>query len=192
MPGFSISGKGSGPDTNNLEPRRLHRWTFTASSVANLDKVTVFLKSATRPKFSFTQDEVHRKQEVIYLAGKQVWDPVEIVFYDIEKNYDSSQIIFNWVDSISSLSDGSTNVVPPDNYKKTCELSMVSGNNQKNETWKLYNCWPAEINWNQLNYEDSGIATITVTLRYDRAVRETGQALAGAVGGTVPNFGGIA
>ena len=64
------------------------------------------------------------------------------------------------------------NVKLPGSYKKTGDLMMTKADGTSSELWKLHNCWPTNINWNELDYSTNDIILVTVSMRFDRATRE--------------------
>jgi hypothetical protein len=169
MPGFKICGKGDGPN-HVSEVRRKHRWLFKTFENMVTPQVLLVLKAATRPQFDLEQPEMHHNQEVIYYAGKQKWEPCKLSWYDVEQDPDVSKAIYEWLQKFINLD--TANVEVPNTYKKLAELSMVNGQGESKETWKMCGAWPASINWGDLDYSNTELQMIEVTIRYDRATRE--------------------
>jgi len=176
MPGFNINTNAGNQPNARSELRRSHRWIFTAGFLAPGEYA--YLKTAQRPKLSIEPVEMHHNQEVAYFAGKQKWEPLSLEFYDAQNNPDISQRIHDWLvggsgSVLDAFDGGSTvSVASPATYKlTTVELSMVDGAGAATESWQLLNSWPHEFNWNDLKYEESNIATVSIILRFDRAIK---------------------
>jgi hypothetical protein len=173
MPGFDIGQINNAHQKfHKAEFRRKHRWRLLdlqSGPVTNQDFLQ--LKSAQRPSFTLSEDEVHHDQEVAYFAGKQTWDPIEISFYDAAGGGagDISARMFQWVSTVSNIN--AATCAAPSDYKKTLKVQMTSAAGQPDETWILSGCWPAKSNWNELDYSTSEIQLVNITLRFDRAVR---------------------
>lgn len=173
MPGFNIGGTGGGNDGANskVESRRKHRWAFRHDRLANRE--FVYLQAAQRPHVIFEEAVMHHDQEQVYFAGKHHWDPITLTFYDIQGDPDVSQGIYQWIgggDVVADIPQATVN--NPETYKANAELEMRDGQGEPSETWTLYNAWPIDVNWNDLDYSNTEIQTIEVQLKYDRAVRE--------------------
>jgi len=171
MPGFNIGGGG---DVNNtVETRRKHRWIFsTVGQDATVGRdILLLLKTAQRPKFNLEKPELHHDQEVAYFAGKQTWDELSMEFYDAEQQPNSSEAIWNWIAGTVVAQVPAATVGLPSQYKVNSELQMTDNVGGVNEQWSLKGSWPCDSNWNDLDYTDTEIQTISVTLRFDRAVR---------------------
>jgi len=181
MPGFNVNGIGGGGVPNTMEVRRKHRWVFEVilrgegtpfSTISRL-----MLQSASRPSFKFEQPEMHHNQEVVRFAGKQDWDPITLVWYDGEQKPDISADIYYWLETVVNMT--TIQVAHPEKYKKFAQLAMVGGMalvggmgaTAVSERWELYGTWPAEINWQELDYTSTDLMTIEATMRYDRAIR---------------------
>jgi hypothetical protein len=178
MPGFSIENANQIDNKfNKAEFRRKHRWRVTAhSGFTNQQVDWLYLQKAARPTFKFEEAVVHHDQEQAYFAGKQSWEPLTLTFYDVEGGgqvSDISELIFNWlgVNGVGNFADATMNL--PEQYKLDLELEMTTANGGVSESWIMFGCWPTTANWQDLNYEDTSIQLIEVTVRYDRASRQT-------------------
>jgi hypothetical protein len=172
MPGFIVGGKGTGPN-HTVETRRRHRWIFRTLGKGSSEfasEVLLILKEASRPQFNFEEPVMHHNQEQAYFAGKQTWEAVKLVWYDGEQNPDISKEMWEWVNTVCNIPAVTVDI--PGNYKKQGKLQMLDGAGTSTETWQMYGCWPQSTNWNNLDYSDTEIQTIEVTMRYDRAERQ--------------------
>lgn len=174
MPGFNIGGFGGDFTSNLAEPRRTHRWMFTVigkGAGRQFSRAALLvLKSATRPKFKFTEAEMHHDQEQVYFAGKQSWEPIELTWYDIEQNPDISREVYTWLGGVVDLPN--VRVAHPSSYKATAQLQMTNGIGNPSELWTLYGTWPMDVDWKGLDYTQSEIQTCSVKMRFDRALRD--------------------
>lgn len=179
MPGFNINGQGQAAGatapSNLTETRRKHRWIFEQIGPNLVPTGTlVMLQNAQRPKFSLEEPVMEHNQEKVYFAGKQTWETVTLTWYDGEQNPDVSGDIYFWLENVVNID--TLVVSDPSFYKRNAKLYMLDGAGSPSETWIMYGCWPKEVNWGDLSYTETEIATIEVQMRYDRAVRRPGQA----------------
>lgn len=179
MPGFNINPFGGGygdsaqGPSNTIEVRRKHRWVFEtlgrgASGQFSQSELLV-LQSASRPSFKFEEPEMHHNQEVVRFAGKQDWDPITLVWYDVEQDPDISRGIYHWIETVVNMQ--SIAVSHPRFYKRTAALLMLDGSGQTTEQWSMMGTWPSAVNWQELDYTSTDLMTCEATMRYDRAVR---------------------
>jgi hypothetical protein len=169
MPGFNIGGSGDGP-SYVTETRRKHRWRFKTLWDFSRE-ILILLQKANRPSVSFEEPAMHHDQEQVYFAGKQTWEPISLAWYDAVQPQDVSEKMWEWVNSVCDIPNA--NVASPDDYKKKdASLEMMDNTGTADETWKLHGCWPKEINWGEINYTDTELQLVEVTMRFDRANRE--------------------
>lgn len=175
MPGFNIGGGGSNEPNNVTETRRKHRWVFRTLEPLPTDTL-VFLQKAQRPNFKYEEAIMHHDQEQAYFAGKQSWEPINLAWYDAEQSPNVSEAIFNWVTTVTTgglgQGGGAVTVAAPRDYKKEAKLEMTDGRGEPNESWTMKGCWPAQTNWQDLDYTNTEIQLVEVTMRYDRATRD--------------------
>lgn len=188
MPGFVICGQGDSGLSAKIEIRRKHRWVWQTltqgSSEAGAAQFTqaelLVLAKAQRPQVKFDAVEMHHDQERAYFAGKTEWNPIKLVWYDVEQEPNVSQSIWNWFNRVTSFTRGC--IYPPSYYKGEGVLSMTGGctsglNNgsvggaEISESWMVCNAWPQDGNWGDLDYAESALATIEVVMKFDRAMK---------------------
>ena len=164
--GFNL-GKADGPQ-NDAAIKRAHRWQFAV--LGPLDtQILAFCKTATRPSLIIKPSEWHHDQEVSYYAGKHVWEPVTIRFYDAE-NPNVGVKLFDWVKDMVVDIPGGAIAKEADEYKKEANLLMLNSEGQGGvEDWKLINAWPENVNWLELDYQSTELQLVECRVRYDRA-----------------------
>lgn len=199
MPGFNIStGAGCdnadsrlngqaiyNGSSNNIETARSHRFKleildpFGRSSEGG--SIILNLEKCTRPTPEIDEIVLHSGQDEIYRPGKNRWNPVEFTFYERLRGAPSensngaesptnsvAQNIYKWWGSTMINLQASSHK-PVANYYKRAELSMKDGYGNDVWTYYLYDCWPVKVTPNTLDYSNTDIARITVTLRYNKA-----------------------
>jgi hypothetical protein len=177
MPGFSVGGIGyqgfGGQPANTNEFRRAHRWVWRLLGKGQRQfsqPALLLLKSASRPQFKFEQPEVHHNQEVMYLAGKQSYEPVKLEWYDSEQNPDVSAEVYEWLETVVQFN--TANVNHPRNYKREAELNMIDGQAQTTEAFRFYGTWPMSVDWKELDMTNIEVLTLSAEMRFDRAIRQ--------------------
>lgn len=167
MPGFRID-EAQGV-SNVTESRRKHRWVFAVLGPTWTREGLLYLKTAMRPKFTLEEPTLHHDQEQAWYAGKQTWDPITLTWYDMENDPDISSTVYAWLNTVVTIN--AAEVATPAAYKVDANLEMTNGVGQATETWVLHGTWPKEVNWGDLSYEDTEIATCEAIVRFDRAKR---------------------
>jgi len=182
MPGFatpyrsaSQAGRNDFADARS-ETKRKHRWVFTVfwggggqGSLPSLQNSSIYLQSAQRPHSVTEEVVMHHDQEQVYFAGKYHWEPISLVFYDVQDPINSSQAIWEWLNRVIDVNNAAVSL--PREYKKQCKLDMTDGAGGSIEQWEIDNSWPIDLNWNDLDYTNTEIQTVDVSLKYDRATK---------------------
>lgn len=192
MPGFRIpyvpppgcpSPLDSTGPSHTTETARKHRYLLEVLEPLGSqdDGVLLFLEKCTRPSPEFDKIMIHSAQDEISRPGKTHWKDVELTFYEKLEGDDDDQenqcarLIYEWWSD--SMLDISTSLhKAPSDYLKNCTLQMLDGAGNSVWSYNMYDCWPMRITPSDLNYSDSNIATISITLAYARAI-ETGRSL---------------
>ena len=128
----------------------------------------------TRPSVTFDEMPIELYNSRMYLAGKHAWDPTTINVRDdasgsvakLVGEQLQKQVDFMEQSSASSGID----------YKFVTRCEILDGGNGANEpvvleTWELYGCYLANVNYNDLNYGESAPVTITMSVRFDNAIQ---------------------
>jgi hypothetical protein len=174
MPGFKINGGDANTEKSNVaEFRRKHRWRVTRGDSDPKNEDFIYLKSASRPSFKFSPAEFHHDQEKAFLAGKQEWDPIELVFYDSvgrgSDGPDITSVMYEWIKSVCNIDLAICSL--PSQYKKTLIIQSTDAFGDALETWTLYGAWPVSSNWNNLDYSANDIQEVNISIQFDRALQ---------------------
>ena len=159
-----------------LMPKLQYRFrvSFTNLGGGSLkDQTTQNVISASRPNLTHEEVVVDSYNSKMYLAGKHTWEPVTIVLRD---DMDSNVIkvlgqqLNNQVDHAdqSSAISGSA-------YKFSVKIETLDGANGSStpevfDTWDLQGAFISNIQYGDLNYADSNMVQVTLTVRYDHAL----------------------
>lgn len=128
----------------------------------------------TRPSITFDEMPIELYNSRMYLAGKHAWEATTINVRDdasgsvakLVGEQLQKQVDFMEQSSASSGID----------YKFVTRCEILDGGNGANEpvvleTWELYGCYLANVNYNDLNYGESAPVTITMSIRFDNAIQ---------------------
>lgn len=128
----------------------------------------------TRPNLNFNPITLDIYNSKMYLQGKPEWQQVTVNLRDDASGSvrllvgEQIQKQFDFVEQASAVSGI--------DYKFITQFEALDGGNGQNgptalETWQLYGCFIAEVNYNNFEYNSNDPATITLTLRYDNALQ---------------------
>lgn len=151
--------------------KRKYRWMFTLPGVAgdpNPSANVLPPSKASRPNLTFKEIEAQHISETIYFPGKPDWKPISITLYDNKNNYNP---VFEYIRNYYDPSFvGKGNFKYSSNLKiPKAKLELYSGCGNPIESWVFENVWPQQIEFGELDMSESGVVTVDLTLRYDRA-----------------------
>lgn len=182
MPGFNICGTGEGPSATREIARR-HRWSINVwtNQNANLGPILLYAQKGGRPRPEIDEVTIHHGQDEIYVPGKNRWGTVEFTFYEyLDGGGDApARLLYDWWTKgdgkgVVDIERSRLGSVGFSGFKATVEYSLEDGFGGVIYKYILMGAWPSKISPSDLDYEVSGFADITVTLRYDKAIEEKG------------------
>lgn len=192
MPGFNIKFSGScndgpsipgaidyiGPDIY-VETARVHRYAlevFTPFGTKD-SGILLYLSKCTRPTPEIDEIVIHNGQDEIYRPGKNRWQPMEFTFYEVLKESDinsppdrseTAEMMFQlWANKAIKLARSSG--FGPNDFCSDAQLDMLNGVGSSIWTYHIYRAWPIKVSPKDLNYSNSDLSEISVTMRFDKA-----------------------
>lgn len=164
---------------SDLVFKRNFRWLFSLDNIIRVPEGSTLdakpPSKAQRPNLSFKEIPLEHQSETVYMPGKSEWKPVSLTLYDTGginigrgncRLSDNS--IYKWIREFYWPEQAKYGFAAQ-GLKKTAFLTMYDGGGNWLEQWRFENAWPQDINFGELDYQDSGISTIDLALRYDRA-----------------------
>jgi len=170
------------------------RGTFDNFGISNpKTELTKQIMSFKRPQVEFTPIEIPVYNSRVYLAGRPVWQPVQVVLRD-DAGGNVSRLIgeqlqkqFDFMEQASASSGI--------DYKFTSTLEMLDGANGATEptvleTWQLYGCFLTNVDYGDMDYNVNDPVSITMSIRIDNAMQLATGTSPGGVGNPVPRTNG--
>jgi hypothetical protein len=138
-----------------------------------------------RPSVSFEETMIDVYNSKLYLAGKHTWEALTINLRD-DASGQVSRLVGEQLQKQLDFMEQASAASGID-YKFTTKCEILDGGNGTVqpivlETWELYGCFLSSVNYNDLNYGDSGPVTITMNIRFDNALQTP---IGSGVGATV-------
>ena len=187
MPGFNIATLnqgGNGPN-NVVETARSYRYVLEV--LQPLEPLLVYGYQCTRPNIEFDEVTIHNAQDEIVRPGKHHWKPVEFKFYEILQGNtnQTAKLMYDWWAS-TMLDINTGRFSRAATYMKPVSLNMLDGDGKIIWNYELFDCWPQKVTPSDLNFRETDIANITVTLRYSKA-RESSNSTTSKLATLPPN-----
>lgn len=128
----------------------------------------------TRPNLSFTEIPVEIYNSRFYLAGKPTWESVTVNVRD-DASGEVAKLVGEQIQKQFDFSEQASASAGID-YKFQLRCSILDGGNgvfapNVLESWELYGCYVASVQYGQLSYGASEPVTIQMTIRFDNAVQ---------------------
>ena len=149
----------------NYEPLRQNRWLLRFPSDLGIQEW--WLTSAARPSIQQEETQIPFINTSTYVVGRYQWQTIEITLRD-PIGPSASQAMMEWVRLHSESVTGRQGYAA--GYKRDVELEMLDPTGVVVSKWILKNTMLTNVNFGQLNYNQSDLATITATLRFDYAI----------------------
>ena len=183
-----IAGVGSGV----LMPKLRNRWRVEFAGIGggafgtNLSMQAV---TVSRPSLTFDEVQVDRYNSKIFVVGKHTWDMMSLTVEDDVTNL-ATAVVQAQLERQQRLIGGSgpwlNSEATANTYKFGTIISMLGGNEEVTEQWKLEGCAINQANWNDLDYASSDAVRIDLQIRFDHARQELISAVLGtAIGGLI-------
>ena len=143
----------------------------------------------TRPTVSFEPIDVPIYNSTIKLAGKYSWGDLTCQVRD-DAGGQVSRLVGEQLQKQLDFMEQSSAAAGID-YKFLTRFEVLDGGNGANEpialeTWEIYGCYLSEVNYNNMDYAESAVATISMTIRFDNAVQTpVGSGVGAVIGRTV-------
>ena len=125
------------------------------------------IKASGRPQIQFEEVELRHMNVSRFVAGKGVWQPIEMTLYDPVVP-SAAQTVMEWVRLSHESVTGRDGYA--DFYKKDITINVLGPVGDKIEEWKLKGAFITTANFGDLSFEDITPVEIQMTVRYDYAI----------------------
>jgi len=158
-----------------LMPKLQYRFRVSFTNMgdgAQKSEVTQNVVSASRPNLTHEEVVVDSYNSKMYLAGKHTWEPVTIVFRDDMNSNVIKQLGFQMNNQVDHADQASATA--GGSYKFSVKIETLDGQNGSVkpttfDEWQLEGCFISQVQYGDLNYADSNMVQVTLTIRYDHA-----------------------
>lgn len=147
------------------EPKKKNRWLMRFPAELGIQQW--WLQSASRPTIEQNEVEIPFLNTSTWVIGRFTWNSIDVVMRDAI-GPSTAQAIMEWVRLQSESVTGRQGYAA--GYKKDIEIEMLDPTGVVIEKWQLQGTMLTNVNFGELSMEDDGIADITATLRFDRAI----------------------
>jgi hypothetical protein len=165
----------SNPNQGLLMPKLKYRFRVVFENFGVSTPRTELTKQVidfTRPTVTFADIDVPLYNSTIKLAGKYSWENVTCNLRD-DAGGQVSKLVGEQLQKQLDFLEMASAAAGID-YKFLTRFEVLDGGNGQAEpialeTWELYGCYLQNVNYNNMDYSLSEVATISMTLRFDNA-----------------------
>lgn len=148
--------------------KRKFRWTFELFGFCDNQKNVIpehFVKVASRPKIQVDETEINHLNAITWIPGKAKWQTIEVTYYDVA--HEEMASLWNWLATVYDFTDP-VNLRQGErrDWNAVGVLTMYDGCGVMLEGWQLERVFPTDIDFGDVDYSQSEICEIKLTLRY--------------------------
>lgn len=147
------------------EPLRKNRWLMRFP--ADLGIQEWWLASANRPSITQEETPIPFLNTSTWVVGRYTWDTIQVTLRD-PIGPSASQAVMEWVRLHSESVTGRQGYAA--GYKRDIELEMLDPTGVVVSKWILKNTMVTTVNFGGLDYSQSELADIQMTMRFDYAI----------------------
>lgn len=148
--------------------KRKFRFTFEIHGFCNNVKNLVpeyFVTVAGRPNLTIDETEINHLNAKTWIPGKASWNTITVTYLDVA--HDEMRSLWNWLATIYDFTDPvNLHMGEKRDWDATGLLNMYDGCGTLIEGWEMQHLWPTTIDFGEVDYSTSDIATISLTLRF--------------------------
>lgn len=152
--------------------KRKFRWTFELVGFCGNQKNLVpeyFVTVASRPSLTIDETEINHLNAKTWIPGKGMWETMSITYLDVA--HQDMQSLWSWLATVYDFTDPvNLHMGERPDWNATGLLNMYDGCGVLLETWQMQRIFPTAINFGELDYSSSDIATVELTLRYSDVI----------------------
>lgn len=175
---MTVASDNAGGNQGLLMPKLQYRFrvnflNFGVDAQGGLS-LTKQVTECARPQLQFDEITLPVYNSTLYLAGKGKWQPLSLTVRDDASGTVSKAVGQQLQKQLDFVEQASA--ATGQDYKFQTNIEILDGGNGAAapavlETWELYGCFLQQANYQTLNYANSEVVTIQLTLRYDNAIQ---------------------
>jgi hypothetical protein len=181
----------SNPNQGLLMPKLKYRFRVIFENFGVSTPRTELTKQVmnfTRPQVTFADIDVPIYNSTIKLAGKYNWNDITVQLRD-DAGGNVSRLVGEQLQKQLDFMEMASAASGID-YKFLTRFEVLDGGNAAGEataleTWEIYGCYLKEVNYNNMDYSLSEVASINMVMRFDNANQVPGEGVGTTIGRTV-------
>lgn len=147
------------------EPKRNNRFTLEFPTELGIESFLV--KTSGKPSLTINETELPYMNTSTWVAGRSVWQPIEITFIDVI-GPSTTQKIMEWINLHFETATGRMGYAI--GYKKNLSLKALDPTGIEVEKWSLIGCMVTNVGFGNYDYSSDDIAEVSITIRMDKCL----------------------
>jgi hypothetical protein len=147
------------------EPKKKNRFILTFDSSLGIN--SWYVEKASRPSIKIDTKEIKFLNTQTYVAGFFNWETISVTLRD-PIGPSAAQAVMEWVRLHAESVTGRMGYAA--GYKKDVNLEMLDPTGVAVEKWILQNCSITDAKFNDVDYGNSDLMTVDMTLQPDRCI----------------------
>lgn len=150
-----------------FEPQRNNNFEVQIIGLEGAKKIMLAVASYSAPQININPIVIHYANNSIKYAGKPEFPDSTIVLNDyIGLNIE--KVLVDWQKQVYDSETERIGLAVK--YKKTAYLIEYSPDGRSYRQWKIYGCWPSQLQLGEFSQDGNALRQITLSLTYDRIV----------------------
>lgn len=149
-------------------PKETPSGNVVFSNAEDVDALTLLVKSFTLPKENTDSFEAAHYNQSVKLPTQTKFDDSPLVIRDA-LTFDTEKTFLQWRGLVYNPKTAKMGYAA--DFKIDLQVVEYSPNGETGRKWTLKGCWPASIEYGDLQYDDGGEKDMTITIKYDYAYR---------------------
>lgn len=145
-----------------FEPLAKRRFLFAIEGIDSF-----IIKTAARPTWETEEVQVNWINSTRYLAGKTTFGTLDVTLHDPIAPAGAQQVM-EWIRLTFESVSGRSGYA--DFYKRDIQIKMLDPVGTVVQLWDIKGAWLTNANFNDVSYDGSDLAEISLTIRFDNVV----------------------
>jgi hypothetical protein len=154
--------------TRNYEVQRNNNFQVSFAGIEGAETLTLAVDSFALPTIANEPIELSHGNSKVKVAGGATFEGGDLVVKDFIIA-DTEKIVENWRKQVYNAETDAIGWAA--DYKKQGLVSEFSPDGTVERSWTLKGCWPSSVAYGEFSNDGADKKTITVTIAFDKAVR---------------------
>ena len=169
------------------DPKRNFRFELMINSTEGT-VLTYTVKKVSKPSFTIQESSHKWLNHTYYYPGRLEWNTITFSLVDPGGDNDMTGTLADFIEAAGYSPASDAGYTKTMSKKKSVEalgeikIKQINSDGEAIEIWTLHNAFIKDLKFGELDYESDDLTEISVEVRYDHAMCQTGK------GAVTPHF----